>query len=433
MKIRTKEMSYEQVMNLPGYVHKVPRKQSVFFRGLVKVLSEVLLLPVRFEYKEIGMEKLEKDQPCLILMNHSSFMDLEIMASIFYKRPYQIVCTLDSFVGKKWVLRLLGCIPTKKFIMEPVLIKDMIHCFKKLNSSVVMFPEAGYSFDGKAVTLPDSLGKCLKLLGVPVVMVRTKGAFHRQPLYNNLKLRKVKVSAEVEYLLTAEDVKTKSAKELNEILREQFSFDHFRWQQENQIRIGEKFRAEGLNRVLYKCPSCLAEGNMKGQGTRLICQDCGKEYELTEYGYMKAINGETEMDHIPDWNQWQRACVRKELEAGKYELNLPVDIYVMVDAKGLYKVGKGNLSHTAEGFHLNGCDGKLDYHQLPGASYTLNSDFYWYEIGDVIGIGTSNAQYYCFPQGQGDIVAKARLAAEELYKITEEQRKQKSDRKRTVE
>lgn len=417
MKIRTKKMSYEQVMGLPGYVHEMPKKQSAFLRGLVKVLSEILLLPVGFGYKEIGMEKLNEDQPCLILMNHSSFVDLEIMASIFYKRSYQIVCTLDSFVGKKWVLRLLGCIPTKKFIMDPALIKDMMYCFKKLNSSVVMFPEAGYSFDGKAVTLPDSLGKCLKLLGVPVVMVRTRGAFHRQPLYNNLKLRKVKVSAEVEYLLSPEEVKEKSAQELNEILRKQFSFDHFLWQQENQIRIAEKFRAEGLNRVLYKCPCCHAEGNMKGQGDRLICQDCKKEYELTEYGFMKAVNGETEISHIPDWNQWQRECVRKELEENNYELDVPVDIYMMVDAKGLYHVGNGNLRHTTEGFHLTGCDGKLDYHQLPRASYTLNSDFFWYEIGDVIGIGTTEAQYFCFPQSHRDIVAKARLATEELYKM----------------
>lgn len=42
---------------------------------------------------------------------------------------------------------------------------------------------------------------------------------------------------------------------------------------------------------------------------------------------------------------------------------------------------------------------------------------YWYEIGDVICIGDARIQYYCFPQDCGDIVAKARLAAEELYKL----------------
>ena len=32
-------------------------------------------------------------------------------------------------------------------------------------------------------------------------------------------------------------------------------------------------------------------------------------------------------------------------------------------------------------------------------------------------IGDNSALYYCFPKSGGDIVAKTRLAAEELYKL----------------
>ncbi len=35
----------------------------------------------------------------------------------------------------------------------------------------------------------------------------------------------------------------------------------------------------------------------------------------------------------------------------------------------------------------------------------------------MICIGDEKAQYYCFPKGKEDIVAKTRLAVEELYKI----------------
>ena len=423
MKIKTREMSYEQVLSMPTYVHEKPRKQSLLFRMLIKYLSMFELWRAKFQYKEMGMEKLAPDQPCLILMNHSSFIDLEIVGKLFSSRPYQIVCTLDGLVGKKWLMRLIGCIPTKKFITDTALVRDMVYCVKKLNSSIVMFPEASYSFDGTATPLPESLGKCLKILGVPVVMVRTYGAFHRDPLYNGLRLRKIPVSAEVKYLLSPEDIQEKSPKELNKILQEQFAFDHFKWQQENKVRIAEDFRAEGLNRVLYKCPNCHSEGKMSGKGIRLICQNCGKEYELTEYGYMKALDGETEIDHIPDWYQWQRDCVRKELQEDTYEMDIPIDIYMMVNTDCVYKVGAGNLRHTKEGFHLTGCDGKLDYYQAPGASYSLYSDFFWYEIGDVICIGNTEVQYYCFPQGKEDIVAKARLATEELYKLSGKSRK----------
>ena len=107
------------------------------------------------------MDKLKVNEPCLILMNHSSFIDLEILANILHDRSYNIVATSDSFVGiMKWVMRLIGCIPTKKFITDMNLIRDMLYCVKELKSTVVMFPEASYSFDGTATPLPDSIGRC---------------------------------------------------------------------------------------------------------------------------------------------------------------------------------------------------------------------------------------------------------------------------------
>ena len=418
MKIRTVKKSYEEVMALPKPKHRKPLKPHPFFRALLKVLSLPAMLLTRFSHREIGMEKLGKNEPCLYLMNHSGFIDMKIAASILFPRPFNIVCTTDAFVGKGWLMRLIGCIPTQKFVHDLNLIKDMRYALKELKSSVLMYPEAGYSFDGCATPLPSGLGRCIKLLGVPVVMIRTSGAFSHEPLYNSLQQRKMKISADVEYLLSPEQVEKLSADEINAVLKEAFSFDSFRWQQENHIRIPEKFRADSLNRVLYKCPHCLAEGTMKGEGIHLTCGSCGAKYELDEYGWLKCLTGEGRFDHIPDWFRWERECVRQEILDGSYLLDTDVDISVMVDMSCVYQVGSGHLTHNTDGFHLTGCDGKLDYVQKPLASYTINADYYWYEIGDVICIGNSDALYYCFPKNTGDIVAKTRLAAEELFKLS---------------
>lgn len=417
MKIKIKEMNYEDVLACPVEKHKLPLRSGIMFRTLMKILSMPDLHATHFSCRKIGMENLGKDEPCLILMNHSSFIDLKIAASVLYPRPFNIVCTSDGFVGKSGLMRAIGCIPTKKFVTDMVLVRDMIHTVRKLKSSVLMFPEASYSFDGTATPLPESMGKCLKLLGVPVVMIRTYGAFARDPLYNNLKLRKVNVSADMKYLLSPQDIERKTAQELNDILAEQFSFDNFRWQQENNIRIAESFRADFLNRVLYKCPACKLEGKLLGKGTRITCASCGKSYELTEYGYLKAVEGETEFAHIPDWYRWERECVRQELLEGHYEMDMPVDICMMVNTRSVYRVGEGRLRHDMQGFHLVGCGGRLNYRQKPNASYSLYSDYFWYEIGDVICIGNNEVLYYCFPKDGGDVVAKARLATEELYRI----------------
>jgi hypothetical protein len=120
---------------------------------------------------------------------------------------------------------------------------------------------------------------------------------------------------------------------------------------------------------------------------------------------------------------WQRSCVRTSLEEGSYLLDTEVDIAMMVDYKALYKVGSGRLVHNADGFHLTGCDGALDFSRGPVASHSLNADFFWYEIGDVVYIGNSDVTYCCVPKTLRNVVAKTRLAAEELYKIKQNKEK----------
>ena len=423
MKIKIKELPYEKVLEIKTKKAKKPQRQYFLFRFLLRVLSSFELIATRFKYEKINMEKLGKKEPCLFLMNHSSFTDLKIASKILFSRPYNIISTVDAFIGKSLLMRFLGCIPTRKYINDVKLVRDMVYATKTLKSSVLMYPEASYSFDGTALPLPDSLGKCIKLLGVPVVMINTFGAFHRDPLYNNLMKRKVTVSARVEYILSPEQITEMSHEEINELLKEKFSFDGFRWQQENNIKIDEPFRAKGLNRVLYKCPNCHEEGKMVGEGTTLKCTACGKEYELNEYGFMVAKDGKTEFSHIPDWYKWQRECVKKELLSNDYSMNTEVDICIIKDHKCLYRVGEGKLTHSNEGFRLVGCDGKLDYTQKPFSSYTLNADYFWYEIGDIISFGDHKMTYYCFPKGEVDIVAKTRLATEELYKILREKKR----------
>ncbi len=423
MKIRTKKISYEKALKRNKYKHKNPKKPNFFLRKLIRLVSIFDLGATHFKYSSHRMEEMGKG-PWLVVMNHSSFIDLEIAHKILKHKPFNIVCTSDGFVGKEGLMRALGCIPTQKFVTDPSLISDMRYALNKLKTSVLLYPEASYSFDGCATPLPRKMGLLLKRLNVPVVSITTYGAFARDPLYNCLQKRKVKVSAEVRGLLTPSEIKEKSVEELDEILDSVFSFDSFAWQKENKIEIKESFRADGLHRILYKCVSCGSEGHMEGKGIHLTCNACGKKYELTTLGELKALEGETEFTHIPDWYKWEREQVRNELKDNTYSLDIPVEIGLLIDLKAIYMVGDGRLTHDTNGFTLTGCDGKLEYKQRAEACYGLYSDYYWYEIGDVICIGNNDVLYYCFPKGDTP-VAKTRLAVEELFKIKKAERKNK--------
>ena len=100
MKIKIIKTSYEQVAALKKAVRRKPKKPNILFRTLIRLLSVPDLRSTHFQFEEIGMEKVKKE-PCLILMNHSSFTDIKIAYGIFYPMPFAIVGTADAFIGKK--------------------------------------------------------------------------------------------------------------------------------------------------------------------------------------------------------------------------------------------------------------------------------------------------------------------------------------------
>ena len=168
--------------------------------------------------------------------------------------------------------------------------------------------------------------------------------------------------------------------------------------------------------LAYRCPHCGKEGFMEGKGTTLTCHNCNKVYELTPQGALRSTDGDSKFTLVSQWSQWQRQQIRQEILDGTYKLDIDVDIAMIVDHKAIYRVGTGHLVHDLTGFHLTGCDGALEYHQAPQNCYGLYADYYWYEIGDMIGIGNNEVRYHCFPRSV-DVVAKTRTATEEMYKL----------------
>ena len=132
-------------------------------------------------------------------------------------------------------------------------------------------------------------------------------------------------------------------------------------------------------------------------------------------GVLKNLTNETIFNHIPSWYKWEKECVKKEIEEDKYYVSVDVEIYALKDMKHVYRLGEGHLTHTKNGFDLIGCDNKLNYHQDTNASYTINSDFNWYERGDIISIGDHKARFYCLIKDKKDYATKVRFAAEILY------------------
>ena len=123
-------MDYEQAIARPRPEHRNPKKANIFWRILIRLLTIVGMMGTGFTY-EID-ERAEKalKEPCLILMNHSCFLDMQIAHRILFPRAFNIITTSDAFVGlwglMNWVLRQIGCFPTQKFVTDLRSIQEML-------------------------------------------------------------------------------------------------------------------------------------------------------------------------------------------------------------------------------------------------------------------------------------------------------------------
>jgi hypothetical protein len=279
--------------------------------------------------------------------------------------------------------------------------------------------------------LPESLGKLAKLFKVPVVTLICHGHHINSPLWN-LTDRKLKgTQATMKQILTADELKTKSVEEINDIIRNEFYYDDFAWQKENGIIIDFPKRAEGLHKVLYQCPNCKAEYKMSSKGEILRCDACGKEWEMTELGELKATKGKTEFSHIPDWYEWERKNVRREINDGKYYFHSAVRVDSLPNADGYIDLGKGTLTHDKNGFLLEGeYKGEKYVVEKPVASlYSCHIEYeYLGKFGDCVDLNTNTDTYYIYPEGKDFSVTKIALATEELYNAEMERKKQADEK-----
>ena len=395
---------------------RYPMHQGKFWTGLIWILSRCALIGKKYKVETIGMEDLKP--PYMLLSNHMHFIDFELAAMGTWPHSVSNVVSIDGYVVKFFLLEWIGAIATRKFTTDLHLVKSIRKVLQR-GDVLAMYPEARYSPCGTTAFLPDSLGKLIRMNKVPVVAVVHHGNHLYAPFWNFRKKRKVPLHTTMKVILTPEQIAAMSVDEINETLRQALQYDDYRYQKENGIRITESYRAEGLHKVLYQCPHCLAESKMASKGTELFCTACGKHWNWDEDGNLRALEGETEFDHIPEWFEWERQQVRKQIEDGTYRYEDEVDVWSLPRVYRYIPLGKAKLTHDAEnGFvlegHYRGEVYRIQRQPLQTNSLHVEYDFGPLKAIDCLDISTENDSFYCKPS-RSDVITKLAFATEEIY------------------
>ena len=403
---------------------KYPIRQPKIIVYLIWLLSKIALMGKKYKVEKINMEGLKP--PYIILSNHQYFVDFELCAMATFPHRVNNVVSIDGYYRRPWLMELIGAICTRKYTRDLHLIKSISKVLKR-GDILCMYPEARYSPCGTLSYMPESIGKLIKHNKVPVVAVVHHGNHLDSPFWNFRKKRKVPLYTTVTKILTPEDIDKMTVEEINETLKKALDYDEYRYQKENNIKITEPYRAEGLHKVLYHCPNCLTESKMSSKGTEIFCTECGKRWNLNEDGSLSALSGETEFSHIPHWFEWERQQVKDQVRRGEYSFSDEVEVYSLPRCLRFEKLGKARLTHdTVNGFvlegHYNGSDYRIERTPIENNSLHIEYDYCYIKPFDCVDISTEKDSFYCYPTKE-NVVTKMAFATEEIYKMQLEKSK----------
>lgn len=397
---------------------KYPIRQPIYLTWLIRFLSGMMTVGVKYKIEKINMAGLKP--PYMILSNHMHFIDFELCSIGTYPHRINNVVNIDGYYQRPWLMEWIGAICTRKFTTDLHLVRSIKKSLSR-GDVLCMYPEARYTPCGTTSYLPDSLGGLVKMNKVPVVAVVHRGNYLRAPFWDFRRKRKVPLHTTMTQILTAEQVKSMTADEINQVIKEALTYDEYQYQKDNNILITEPYRAEGLHKVLYQCPHCQTEFQMASEGTRLFCKSCGKGWQLLENGQLSAETGDTEFSHVPHWFEWQRAQVRAEVRSGTYRFEDTVDVFSMPGCWKFPALGQAKLTHDpTEGWVLEGNYNGKDYRiqRAPLQMNSLHVEYDWFRIrrADCLDISTEQDSFYCYPAKQ-NVVTKLAFATEEIFEM----------------
>ena len=163
---------------------------------------------------------------------------------------------------------------------------------------------------------------------------------------------------------------------------------------------------------------------MDSQGAALFCNHCGKRWFWEETGALRALEGETEFDHIPDWFHWQRQQVAQQIQDGTYSFTAETEVFSLPRVWKYEKLGKAKLTHTIEnGWELEGTYRKERYYinRQTAQNNSLHIEYQFAPLKhrNFVDISTENDSFYCTVDTPG-MITKLGFATEELYLRSQE-------------
>ena len=247
--------------------------------------------------------------PAFVVATHTCDQDHILSALTLYPlRPTYVVS--DHFMRDPKtarLLKLMKVIPKKMFSADVSTIISIMRA-KNENAVIVIFPEGRLSCFGRTLPITEGTAELIKKLGINLYSWKAEGAYLTFPKWREKgEDRCGEIHSSVKLLLSADEVKEKSVSEIKEITANAIYND------DELAMDGIEYKcdtmANGLDKILYKCPECMKEGGISAEGNTVKCE-CGFEATLDTFYKLHGAP----FERVNEWFAWQQDSIDTESE-----------------------------------------------------------------------------------------------------------------------
>ena len=324
-----------------------PYPINTFLRLIVKLWMSIFTWYYKIS-ANISSELKDFDQPYLLLSNHYGRYDPFIISHFIKKRPNFI--SSDAILRDKVIGTLfkgLGAMPKKKGVRDSHIIREMVKVVRG-GGALSLFPEGTRTWTGETQYIDPSIAKLIRLLKVPVITARMKGAYAFDPRWAE-SIRRAEIEIDYNLAIDKEDVSRLSEDKILDIIREDLYQDDVEYQRIKKIKIRSGRRAEHIDLVLFQCPDCSSFAGFTDTRNNFSCKNCSKSYFVDDFGFLSATSDVSlPFNDIKNWLTWQNdnfvEFVREQIK-----LNSPEPLFYAEKMLIEYAVGDGRMQSMGIG------------------------------------------------------------------------------------
>lgn len=321
------------------------RAYSRLFLGLCRFVRVFLHGKCK---QSAAFKEQKKAGPMLVLSNHLSAYDFIHFGAAMSGAPLNFVVAKNMMYSTPIFAKLIRsyhAITKRQYFADFQCVKN-IKKYLDSGISVLVCPEGKVAADGVTGMITPSIARLVQWLGYPVGVVKMKGASLARPkwAYNLRFVRRGNVYTECDMLFSAEQTKSLSRSEILQKICDALEHNEHKWQIDNSIVFKGRHYAEGLDRLLYRCPKCGCEFKMRTNGSLLTCTQCHNTVKYRYDGYLQPIEDSVAPERIDLWCDEQRKQVASQVSEENFKLQENVSLLVENAANNGYRfIAKGVL------------------------------------------------------------------------------------------